>query len=226
MANKDKKNTNRDLLDEILGVPVEKNGAETINIGDIYPFKDHPFKVLDDEKMDELVSSIKTNGVLSPVLVRPRSEGGYEMISGHRRLHASKKAGLDSIPAIIKDLSDDEAAIAMVDSNVQREEILPSERAWSLKMKMDAMRHQGERTDLNGSCRTECEKKGNKTAQIVGEAFGLRERQVQKYIRLTELISPLLNLVDERKLPITMAVDISYFSKEIQETSYEKSSIN
>ncbi len=207
-----------DSMDEFFGIPTASEGSALIKIQDIYPFKDHPFKVLDDEKMDELVESIKANGVLSPVLVRPRTpEQGYETISGHRRLHASKKAGLDYIPAIIKEMSDDEAVIAMVDSNVQREEILPSERAWSLRMKMDAMRRQGARTDTDDTCRTECDKLGAKTAQIVGESFGLKGRQVQKYVRLTELIAPLLSLVDDKKIPISMAVDISYFNQELQE---------
>lgn len=207
-----------DPMDEFFGIPTSMEGSVMVKIKDIYPFKDHPFKVLDDEKMEELVESIKANGVLSPVLVRPRTpEQGYEMISGHRRLHASKKAGLEYIPAIIMEMSDDEATIVMVDSNVQREEILPSERAWSLRMKMDAMRHQGERTDLDESCRTECDKKGKKSAQLVGEAFGLKERQVQKYVRLTELIPLLLSMVDNKELPISMAVDISFLSQEVQE---------
>ena len=118
-------------VEELLGVPQMQDGTELVKVRDIFPFKDHPFKVVDDEKMDELVESIRTNGVLTPVLIRPRSEGGYEMVSGHRRLHAAERAGLEKIPSIIKEMSDDEAVIAMVDSNVQREEILPSERAWS-----------------------------------------------------------------------------------------------
>lgn len=210
-----------DPMDEFFGIPTSMEGSAMVKIKDIYPFKDHPFKVLDDEKMDELVESIKANGVLSPVLVRPRTpEQGYEMISGHRRLHASKKAGLEYIPAIIKEMSDDEATIAMVDSNVQREEILPSERAWSLKMKLEAITKQGQRSDLadDGTSRTECEKL---SAEKVGEGFGLKARQVQKYIRLTELIPPLLNMVDNKELPISMAVDISYFSQEVQEWFYE-----
>lgn len=207
-------------VEELLGAPVVKDGTEFVKIKDIHSFKEHPFKVLDDEKMDELVESIKSNGVFSPVLIRPREEGGYEMISGHRRLHASMKAGLDSIPAIIKKMTDDEAVIAMVDSNVQREEILPSERAWSLKMKMDAMRRQGSRGDLctDESSRTECEKF---SAEVVGDSFGLKARQVQKYVRLTELIPELMEWVDEKKITMTLGVDISYFDKEIQKWIYE-----
>lgn len=210
-----------DPMDELFGLPVPTEGSALVRVRDIFPFKDHPFKVLDDEKMEELVESIKANGVLSPVLVRPRkAEQGYEMISGHRRLHASQKAGLDYIPAIIKEMNDDEAVIAMVDSNVQREEILPSERAYSLKMKLDAITKQGQRSDLEeeGTSRTECEKL---SAEKAGESFGIKARQVQKYIRLTELIQPLLHMVDNKELPISMAVDISYFTQELQEWIYE-----
>ncbi len=206
-----------DPMDEFFGIPTSMEGSAMVKIKDIYPFKDHPFKVLDDEKMEELVESIKANGVLSPVLVRPRTpEQGYEMISGHRRLHASKKAGLEYIPAIIKEMSDDEATIAMVDSNVQREEILPSERAWALKMKIDAIKHQGQKTDdaLGRNV-------PNWSHEEVGEEAGLSGRQVKRYIRLTELIPPLLSLVDSNELGMMMAVDISFFSQEVQEWFYE-----
>lgn len=145
-------------VEELLGAPVDKEGTVEIRINQIYPFENHPFKVLDDEKMDELVESIKANGVLSPVLVRPDDEGSYEMISGHRRMHAAKLAGLTLIPAIIKEMTDDEATICMVDANVQREEILPSERAFSFKMKMDAMNRQGKRLDLTETSGTEFHK--------------------------------------------------------------------
>lgn len=136
-------------VQELLGAPEVKEGTTQVRLDQIYPFENHPFKVLDDEKMDDLVKSIKENGVLVPVLIRPDDEGNYEMISGHRRLHAAQKAGLAVIPAIIKEMTNDEATIAMVDANIQREEILPSERAFSLKMKMDAMRRQGYRSDIN-----------------------------------------------------------------------------
>lgn len=135
-------------IDELLCVP-ETEGTVDIDVRAIYPFENHPFKVVDDEKMDDLVESIKANGILTPVLVRPDDEGTYEMISGHRRLHAAKRAGLSRIPAIVKEMTTDDATIAMVDANVQREEILPSERAFSLKMKMDAMNHRGKRSDLS-----------------------------------------------------------------------------
>ena len=144
-------------VDELLGVP-EIAGTQEIEIGRIHSFPNHPFKVLDDEKMDTLVDSIRENGILNPVIVRPDNSGDYEMISGHRRLHAAGIAGLKKVPAIVKEMSDDEAIINMVDANIQREEILPSERAFSLKMKMDAMRRQGARVDVEGTCGNDCHK--------------------------------------------------------------------
>ena len=202
-------------VDELLGVP-EIAGTQEIEIGRIHSFPNHPFKVLDDDKMESLVDSIRENGILNPVIVRPDQTGDYEMISGHRRLHAAGIVGLVKIPAIVKEMSDDEAIIKMVDANIQREEILPSERAWSLKMKMDAMRRQGSRTDL--TCGTECQKL---SSDEVGEAFGLKGRQVRKYVRLTELISELMDYVDMKKIPISMAVDISYFDEQVQKWVYE-----
>lgn len=202
-------------VDELLGVP-EITGTQEIEIGRIHSFPNHPFKVLDDDKMETLVDSIRENGILNPVIVRPDQTGDYEMISGHRRLHAAGIVGLVKIPAIVKEMTDDEAIIKMVDANIQREEILPSERAWSLKMKMDAMRRQGCRTDL--TCGTECQKL---SSDEVGEAFGLKGRQVRNYVRLTELITELMEYVDQKKIPITLAVDISYFDKQIQQWVYE-----
>ena len=207
-------------VDELLGVP-EIAGTQEIEIGRIHSFPNHPFKVVDDDKMETLVDSIKENGILNPVLVRPDQSGNYEMISGHRRLHAAGIVGLKKIPAIVKEMTDDEATIVMVDANVQREEILPSERAWSLKMKMDAMRRQGARLDTLNTCSTECDKLGKKTAEIVGDSVGLKERQVQKYIRLTYLIPSLMEYVDIKKIPITLAVDISYFDEQVQKWVYE-----
>ena len=203
-------------IDELLGVP-EIAGTQEIELGRIHSFPNHPFKVLDDEKMETLVDSIRENGVLNPVIVRPDNTGNYEMISGHRRLHAAEIAGLKKIPAIVKEMTDDEAIIKMVDANIQREEILPSERGFSLKMKMDAMRHQG-------TCRHDVDKLSpveRKTATIVGEGSGLTGRSVQRYIRLTELIPELLNMVDEKKLSLVNGVDISYFDKDIQKWLYE-----
>ena len=207
-------------VQELLGAPVDNEGTQEIRIDQIYPFENHPFKVLDDDKMTDLVESIKENGILVPVLVRPDDEGSYEMISGHRRLHAAKAAGLSTIPAVIKEMTNDEATIAMVDANIQREEILPSERAYSLKMKMDAMRRQGARIDLiDGTSDTECRKLN--TAEIVGEECGMKQVQVRKYVRLTELIQELMNLVDEKKVPIVLGVELSYLDHDIQGWVYE-----
>ncbi len=203
-------------IDELLCVP-ETEGTVDIDVRAIYPFENHPFKVLDDEKMDELVESIKANGVLTPVLLRPDDEGTYEMISGHRRLHAAKRAGLFRIPAIVKEMTNDEATIAMVDANVQREEILPSERAFSLKMKMDALNHRGKRTDLTLSH----EETKFHSAEKVGEAEGLGRAQVHRYIRLTVLIPKLLDMVDEKRLALSVAVEISYMNKNVQQWIYE-----
>lgn len=207
-------------VDELLGVP-EIAGTQEIEIEKIHSFPNHPFKVLDDEKMDTLVDSIRENGILNPVIVRPNISGDYEMISGHRRLHAAGIAGLNKVPAIVKEMSDDEATIIMVDANVQREEILPSERAFSLKMKMDAMRRQGARIDIDGTCCTECDKSGKKTASIVGDQVGLKARQVQKYIRLTELVPEIMESIDQKKITITMGVDLSYLDEQIQKWVYE-----
>lgn len=203
-------------IDELLCVP-DTEGTVDIEVEAIYPFENHPFKVVDDEKMEELVESIKANGVLTPVLVRPDDEGTYEMISGHRRLRAAKKAGLRKIPAIIKEMTDDEATIAMVDANVQREEILPSEKGFALKMKLDAIKRQGKRTDLTSSLKET--KLGSD--EIVGQSEGLARAQVHRYIRLTELIPKLLDMVDEKRLALAMAVEISYFNKNVQQWLYE-----
>ena len=203
-------------IDELLCVP-ETEGTVDIDVRAIYPFEKHPFRVVDDEKMEELVESIKANGILTPVLVRPDDEGTYEMISGHRRLHAAKKAGLLKIPAIVKEMTNDDAVIAMVDANVQREEILPSERAFSLKMKMDAMNHRGKRTDLTLSH----EETKFHSAEKIGEAEGLGRAQVHRYIRLTELIPKLLDMVDEKRLALSVAVELSYMNKNVQQWIYE-----
>ena len=207
-------------VDELLGVP-EIAGTQEIEIRRIHAFPNHPFKVLDDEKMDTLVDSIRENGILNPVIVRPDQSGNYEMISGHRRLHAAGIVGLQKIPAIVKEMSDDEAIIKMVDANIQREEILPSERAFSLKMKMDAMRRQGARVDIDGTCGTECDKSGKKTASIVGEQVGLKARQVQKYVRLTDLIPEIMECIDIKKITISMGVDLSYLDEQVQKWVYE-----
>lgn len=202
-------------VDELLGVP-EIAGTQEIEIGRISPFPNHPFKVLDDEKMDILVDSIRENGILNPVIVRPDKSGNYEMISGHRRLHAAGIIGLKKVPAIVKEMTDDEATIIMVDANVQREEILPSERAFSLKMKMDAMRRQGKRSDLTSG--NDCQKW---SSDELGESVGLKGRQVRNYIRLTYLIPEMLEMVDTKKITFVVAVDISYLDEQIQKWVWE-----
>ena len=203
-------------IDELLGVVNEESAME-IEISKIHPFKNHPFKVLDDEKMQDLVESVKINGVLTPVLLRMDENEEYEMVSGHRRMHAAQLAGLTTIPAIVRELSDDDAIVAMVDANIQREELLPSEKAFAYKMKLDAMKRQGSRTDLT-LCQSGTK---SRTDQLLGEQVGESARSVQRYIRLTELIPELLDLVDNKKLQFTVAVDISYIDKEVQEWIYE-----
>lgn len=205
-------------IEELLGVVNEESAME-IEITKIHSFKDHPFKVLDDEKMQDLVESIKTNGILTPVLVRPGKRDEYEMVSGHRRMHAAKLAGLHTVPAIIRDMDDDTAVVMMVDANIQREELLPSEKAFAFKMKMDAMRRQGARSDLKSTSNQNDWKL--ETADIISEQVGTSKAQVRRYIRLTELIPELLELVDQKRLQFTVAVDISYIEKEIQKWLYE-----
>lgn len=206
-------------IDELLGVVNEESAME-IEINRIHAFKDHPFKVLDDEKMADLVESVKTYGVLTPVLLRSDGENGYEMISGHRRMHAAVIAGLETIPAIVRELSDDDAVIAMVDANIQREELLPSEKAFAYRMKLNAMKHQGYRTDITSGQNGQ-KSKGVVSRDILAEQVGESTRNVQRYIRLTELIPELLDMVDAKKLNFTIAVDISYIEKEIQKWIYE-----
>ena len=206
-------------IDELLGVVNEETEME-IEISRIHAFKDHPFKVLDDEKMADLVESVKTYGVLTPVLLRSDGENGYEMISGHRRMHAAVIAGLATIPAIVRELSDDDAVIAMVDANIQREELLPSEKAFAYRMKLDAMKHQGYRTDITSGQNGQ-KSKGVVSRDILAEQVGESTRNVQRYIRLTELIPELLDMVDVKKLNFTIAVDISYIDKEMQKWIYE-----
>lgn len=206
-------------IDELLGVVNEESAME-IDIASIHPFAGHPFKVVDDEKMQDLVESVRENGVITPVLIRPAENNQYEMISGHRRMHAAELAGLSTIPAIVRDMTDDEAVIAMVDANIQREELLPSEKAFAYKMKLEAMKHQGERADIT-SGQNDQKLKGTISRDILAEQVGESSKQIQRYIRLTELIPELLNLVDNKKLQFTVGVDISYIDKEIQKWIYE-----
>ena len=193
-------------VQELLGVTNEESSMD-IDIRLIHPFKDHPFRVIDDEKMQDLVDSIKLNGGLSPVLLREAGRGQYEMISGHRRMHAAQLAGLEAIPAFIRDMTDDEATIIMVDSNIQREELLPSEKAYAFKMKMDAMRHQGATSRHNVQ---------KLTQDVVGTQSGFSGRQITRYIRLTELIPEILEMVDTKRITFVAGVEISYIDKEIQ----------
>ena len=182
---------------------------QNLPLAELHPFQNHPFKVVDDEAMQRTVESVARYGVLAPTIARPRPEGGYEIISGHRRLHAAELAGLKTIPVIVRNMDDDAAVIAMVDANLQRETILPSERAFAYKMKLEAMKHQGQRTDLTSS------QLGMKlqTMDIVGQATGDSRNQVHRYIRLTELIPELLDMVDQKQLAFNPAVELSYLSQ-------------
>ena len=186
-------------------------------LSDLHPFEGHPFKVLDDELMAQTVESIKQIGVVSPLIVRPDPEGGYEILSGHRRLHAAQLAGLETVPVIVKEMDDDAAIIFMVDSNLQRENILPSERAFSYKMKLEAMKHQGQRGDLTSA------QVGPKSwaAQVVAEEAGDSKSQVKRYIRLTNLIPEILDMVDEKKIAFNPAVELSYLKPSEQKEFLE-----
>ena len=185
-------------IDELLGVVNEESAME-IEISKIHPFKNHPFKVLDDEKMQDLVESVKINGVLTPVLLRMDENEEYEMVSGHRRMHAAQLAGLTTIPAIVRELSDDDAIVAMVDANIQREELLPSEKAFAYKMKLAAMKRQAGRPKSN-SGQNDQNLIGTVSRDVLAEQVGESSKQIQRYIRLTELIPELLDLVDNKKL--------------------------
>lgn len=204
-------------IDELLGVVNEESAME-IDIASIHPFAGHPFKVVDDDKMQDLVESVRENGVITPVLIRPAENNQYEMISGHRRMHAAELAGLSTIPAIVRNMTDDEAVIAMVDANIQREELLPSEKAFAYKMKLSAMKRQAGRPGKNNSSQNGTNLRSD---QVLAEEIGVSRNQIQRYIRLTELIPELLNLVDDKKLQFTVAVDISYIDKETQKWIFE-----
>lgn len=187
-----------------------------VPLSELHPFKNHPFKVKDDDAMLETAESVRQYGVLVPAIVRPDPAGGYELVSGHRRHRASEMAGKDTMPVIVRELDDDAATIIMVDSNLQREELLPSERAFAYKMKLDAMKHQGERMDL--TCAQVGHKfDGKKSRDILAEQVGQSRNQIQRYIRLTELIPPLLELVDEKKIAFNPAYEISFLKPEEQE---------
>ena len=185
-----------------------------ISLSELFPFKNHPFKVRDDEEMEKTVESVKEYGVLSPAIARPRAEGGYELISGHRRHRASELAGKDTMPVIVRELDDDAATILMVDANLQRETILPSERAYSLRMKMDAMNRIKGRPKKERQ--VDANYVGKKTSEIISESIGDSPRQVERYIRLTELVPELMDMVDEKKIAFNPAVELSYLTKEEQ----------
>ena len=186
-------------------------------LSDLHPFEGHPFKVLDDELMEQTVESIKQIGVVSPVIVRPDPEGGYEILSGHRRLHAAQLAGLETVPVIVKEMDDDAAIIFMVDSNLQRENILPSERAFSYKMKLEAMKHQGQRGDLTSDQVGQKSWAVNQLADDANES----KTQVQRFIRLTNLIPEILDMVDEKKIAFNPAVELSYLKPSEQKKFLE-----
>ena len=189
------------------------DGVREIALSELHPFKSHPFKVLDDGQMQKLVDSIKENGVLSPAVVRPCSEGGYEIISGHRRKRACEMIGLKTMPAIIRKVDDDQAVISMVDSNLQRETLLPSERAFAYKMKLEAMKRQTGRPTKENVSQVGTQKRSD---QIVAEQVGESRNQIQRYIRLTELIPPLLDKVDNKKIAFNTAVELSYLKQDEQ----------
>ena len=187
----------------------QREQVQQIPIGELFPFKNHPFKVLDDESMQRTVESVEQYGVLSPLIARPRSEGGYEIISGHRRQHAAQLAGLDTLPVIVRNMDDDAAVLLMVDSNLQRENILPSERAFAYKMKLEALKNQGARSDLTSA------QIGPKltAAEKVAEEASDTKSQVKRFIRLTNLIPELLDMVDEKKIAFNPAVELSYLDE-------------
>lgn len=189
----------------------QREQVQQIPIGELFPFKNHPFKVLDDESMQRTVESVEQYGVLSPLIARPRPEGGYEIISGHRRQHAAQLAGLDALPVIVRQMSDDAAVILMVDSNLQREHILPSERAFAYKMKLDAIKNQGARSDL-----TSTQVAQKLSVEKVGDDAGVSKDTIRRFIRLTNLIPELLDMVDEKKISFNPAVELSYLDENQQ----------
>ncbi len=186
----------------------QREQVQQIPIGELFPFKKHPFKVLDDESMQRTVESVEQYGVLSPLIARPRPEGGYEIISGHRRQHAAQLAGLETLPVIVRNMDDDAAVLLMVDSNLQRENILPSERAFAYKMKLEALKNQGARSDL-----TSVQVAPKLSTEKIGEEVGMSKDNVKRYIRLTNLVPELLDMVDEKKIAFNPAVELSYLDE-------------
>ena len=222
MPLKERSNINLKPLDDLFSTEesradAQREKVQEIPLGELHPFRNHPFKVKDDATMQDTVDSVREYGVLVPAIARPDPDGGYELIAGHRRHHASELAGKETMPVIIRDLDDDAATIIMVDSNLQREELLPSERAFAYKMKLEAIRHQGKRQELTSS------QVGMKlqALDIVGQQAGDSRNQVHRFIRLTELIPELLDMVDERKIAFNPAVELSYLKKEEQTLLFE-----
>ena len=217
MKNRSGEKIKMPTLDELMGISGEENANE-LEINRIHNFANHPFKVVDDEEMDELVESIEKNGILVPVLVRPDVDNTYEMIAGHRRMHAAIKIGLKTIPAIVRDLDDDEAIIVMVDSNIQRKKLLPSEKAFAYKMKLEAMKHR-----VGRKCKENVSQIGThyRADSEMANELGESRNTIRRFIRLTELIPELLEYVDKKRLPFTSGVDISYLDKEIQKWIFE-----
>ena len=189
----------------------QREQVQQIPIGELFPFKNHPFKVLDDESMQRTVESVEQYGVLSPLIARPRPEGGYEIISGHRRQHAAQLAGLETLPVIVRQMDDDAAVLLMVDSNLQRENILPSERAFAYKMKLEALKNQGARSDL-----TSVQVAPKLSTEKIGEEVGMSKDNVKRYIRLTNLVPELLDMVDEKKIAFNPAVELYYLDESQQ----------
>ena len=190
--------------------------VQEVALGELFPFKGHPFKVLDDAAMEEMVASIRLHGVLVPGIARPREEGGYELLAGHRRRHALELAGETMMPVIIRELDDDESTLFMVDSNLQRENLLPSEKAWAYKMKLDAIRRKAGRPMGNNSGQVVQNLKRKLSVEIIADESGENYKQVQRYIRLTELLAEILQMADDKKLPFNAAVELSYLTKEEQ----------
>ena len=193
----------------------QREQVQQIPIGELFPFKNHPFKVLDDESMQRTVESVEQYGVLSPLIARPRPDGGYEIISGHRRQHAAQLAGLDTLPVIVRNMDDDAAVLLMVDSNLQRETILPSERAFAYKMKLEAMKHQAGRPTQDNYSQVG-NNFGTLSSEEMAEELGTSKNQIFRYIRLTNLIPELLDMVDEKKIAFNPAVELSYLDESQQ----------
>ena len=215
------KNIRLPSIDDLFSTEEERQDAklekiQILPLSELHPFEEHPFQVRDDEEMDKMVDSVKEYGVMTPAIVRPRRDGGYEIVAGHRRCHASRRAGVDTMPCIVRDMDDDTAIILMVDSNCQREHILPSEKAKAYQMKLEAIKRQGRRSDLtSGQVGPKLEER--RSNQIVAEKAGESVKQVQRFIRLNKLTPDLMQLVDDGRLKTTPAVELSYLTPEEQE---------